>query len=225
MQKIITDINFAGKRTKKITGWRMKIYEGIFIVLFLLQGIFFFIPLALAQERLVKTPADYEGPFYPHIGQQDEDNDLVHVTGHCNPAKGDILNLSGVVLNTKGEPRKNLIIEIWQTDPQGRYNHPGDTSPGQRDPDFQYWGKAITGNDGTFFFKTLVPGAYHPRPAHIHYKIWEDDKVLLTSQIYINTSPDASKPFSATPSTIKLQTITLKPVSAGVFKGFFQIVL
>jgi len=203
----------------------MKQHEGIFIVLFALLATFCFTATVLAQERFVKTPADYEGPFYPQSRQQDEDNDLVQVTGRTDPAKGDILNLSGVVLNTKGEPRENLVIEIWQTDPQSRYNHPGDTSPGQRDPDFQYWGKTITGPDGTFFFKTLVPGAYHPRPAHIHYKVWQDDKVLLTSQIYISSSSDTAKPFSATPAAIELQTMRLKPISSGVYKGFFQIVL
>ena len=126
---------------------------------------------AFAAEQLSKTPADYEGPFYPVTKQQDIDYDLVHVTGQTGVAKGDILNLSGVVVNTRGEAQENLTIEIWQTDPQGRYKHPGDSTPGDRDPNFQYWGAATTGADGTFFFKTVVPGAYQPRPAHIHYKV------------------------------------------------------
>ena len=49
--------------------------------------------------------------------------------------------------------------------------------------------------------------------------------VLLTSQIYFNKSPDLSKPVSPTPSAIELQTMILKPVSAGVCKGFFQILI
>jgi protocatechuate 3,4-dioxygenase beta subunit len=203
----------------------MKQHERISIIVFVMLAAFCFIAAAPGQERFVKTPGDYEGPFYPLSVRQDEDNDLVHVGGRSKPAKGDILDICGVVLNTKGEPRKNLVIEIWQTDPQGRYDHPADTSPGPRDPDFQYWGKTVTGPDGSFFFKTLVPGASQPRPAHIHYKVWQDGRVLLTSQIYISTSPDTSKPFSATPVAIELQTIVLKPVGSGMFKGFFQIVL
>jgi len=203
----------------------MKQHERISIIVFVLLGAFYFIAAAQAQARFVKTPGDYEGPFYPQSVRQDEDNDLVHVNGRSNPAKGDILNLSGKVLNTKGEPQNNLVIEIWQTDSQGRYNHPGDSSPGQRDPDFQYWGKTVTGPDGSFFFKTLVPGGYHPRPAHIHYKVWREGNVLLTSQIYFSTLPDSSKPFSATPAAIELQTMIMKPVGAGVFEGFFQVVL
>ena len=90
-----------------------------------------------AQDQYVKTPSDYEGPFYPITKQQDEDNDLIHFAGLAEQAKGDILNLKGVVIDTKGQPQKGVIVEIWQTDPQGRYRHPRDTSPGKRDPYFQ----------------------------------------------------------------------------------------
>jgi protocatechuate 3,4-dioxygenase beta subunit len=203
----------------------MKELEGTSIIVFVLLAAFCFIAAAQDQDRFVKTPGDDEGPFYPQSVRQDEDNDLVHVGGRSKPAKGDILDICGVVLNTTGEPQKNLVIEIWQTDPQGRYNHPRDTSAGPLDPDFQYWGKTVTGLDGSFFFKTLVPGAYQRRPAHIHYKVWQDGRVLLTSQIYISTSPDTAKPLSTTPTAIESQTIALEPGGAGVFKCFFQIVL
>lgn len=175
---------------------------------------------ALAQNQYVKTPSDYEGPFYPVTKQHDEDNDLIHVAGQSQPAQGDILNLKGVVLNTKGQPQKKITIEIWQTDPNGRYKHPQDTSPGKRDPNFQYWGKAETGEDGSFFFKTIIPGAYAPRPPHIHFKVWVDGKVRLTSQIYMNLKP-------STPRSPKLdlQTIDLQTKQTGEFEGFFQIVI
>jgi len=180
---------------------------------------------ASAGEQLVKTPADYEGPFYPVTRQQDIDNDLVHVKGRTGTAKGTLLNLSGQVVNTRGEAQQNLIIEIWQTDPQGRYKHPGDTKPGERDPNFQYWGAARTGPDGSFFFKTIVPGAYEPRPAHIHYKVLKEGKVLLTSQIYFLQPSERDRLPSMTPG-IDLQTADLKPAAtAGEFKTFFRIVL
>ena len=179
---------------------------------------------AIAEDMYPKTPADYEGPFYPVTRQEDIDNDLVHVKGRTGIAKGDILNLSGVVVNTKGEARENLIIEIWQTDPQGRYKHPGDSTPGERDPDFQYWGAATTGADGAFFFKTIVPAAYNPRPAHIHYKVLQDGKVILTSQIYFMEPNERSRRPSMTPQ-IELQTIDMKPTTSGEFAAFFRIVL
>ena len=203
----------------------MKYHYLIKTVLAVLLTAFFLTTLkAGAGEQLVKTPADYEGPFYPVTRQQDVDNDLTLVKGQTGTAKGDILNLSGVVVNTSGEVLKNLIIEIWQTDPQGRYKHPGDSSPGERDPAFQYWGAAITGTDGSFIFKTVVPGAYNPRPAHIHYKVLQDGKVLLTSQIYFMEPSERLKRPSMT-SQIELQTIDLKKVGTGEFEAFFRIVI
>ena len=74
-----------------------------------------------AGDQLVRTPADYEGPFYPITKQLDIDNNLTQVKGQAGVAKGDILNLSGIVVNAKGEPLTDITIEIWQTDPQGRY--------------------------------------------------------------------------------------------------------
>jgi protocatechuate 3,4-dioxygenase beta subunit len=177
-----------------------------------------------AQDSYPKTPADYDGPFYPVTKQQDVDNDLTHVKGQTGLAKGNILNLSGVVVNTSGEAIENLIVEIWQTDPQGRYKHPGDSTPGERDPDFQYWGAAFTDADGKYFFKTVVPGSYEPRPAHIHYKVLQDGKVLLTSQIYF-MKPDERNSLPSLTTQIELQTTDIKQTESGEFKAFFRIVL
>lgn len=203
----------------------MNIQNAVIFIPVLLLTVVSFPAAAQTLERFMKTPADYEGPFYPKTVQHDEDNDLVHVAGRSNPAQGDILNLHGVVLNTRGEPQKNLVIEIWQTDPQGRYKHPGSSTPEQLDPDFQYCGRTRTGADGSFSFKTLMPPPYQTRPSHIHYKVWQNGRVLLTSQIYFSTEPKTEKHISTTPAAIDLQTMDLTPVDTGAFEGFFQIVL
>jgi len=179
---------------------------------------------AFAAELLQKTPADYEGPFYPVTTQQDIDNDLVQVKGQPGIARGDILNLSGQIVNTRGEAQGNVTIEIWQTDPQGRYKHPGDSTPGERDPNFQYWGAAVTAADGTFSFRTIVPGAYEPRPAHIHYKVLQAGKLVLTSQIYFREPAKGAKRFSMT-SQAELQTVDLRPGKNGGFEAYFRIVI
>lgn len=179
---------------------------------------------AVAADQLTKTPGDYEGPFYPVTRQQDIDNDLTQVKGRSGVAKGDILNLSGIVVNTRGEAQKNLTIEIWQTDPQGRYNHPGDSTPGERDPDFQYWGATKTGLDGTFFFKTIIPGAYNPRPAHLHFKVLQEGKVILTSQIYFREPQEKTRLPSMT-TQIELQTVDITPIKDSEYETFFRIVL
>lgn len=177
-----------------------------------------------AGEFLAPTPSDYEGPFYPVARQQDEDNDLIHVAGRTERAKGDILHLSGHVVDTAGNPVENAVVEIWQTDPDGLYKDPRDRSRGERDPNFQYWGKNETGADGSYSFITLVPGRYAPRPAHIHYKVWVDGRNVLTSQIYFSNHPDA-KGDGAGPSTKPVQTVTLQKTPSGAFEASFRIVI
>lgn len=170
-----------------------------------------------ASETLQKTPFDHEGPYYPVTGREDIDYDLTRVRGREAAAKGEIIHLSGVVVNTAGKAQENIIIEIWQTDPQGRYDHPGDPSPGERDPDFQYWGAVRTGADGTFYFKTLLPGGYQPRPAHIHFKVLRDGRTILTSQIYFKKGANSSPP--------DLQTVVLQRKGEGEYETFFRIVI
>ena len=88
---------------------------------------------------------------------------------------------------------------------------------GKRAPDFQYWGAVRTGPDGTFYFKTLIPGGYQPRPAHIHFKVLRDGKAILTSQIYFKKAADSSPP--------DLQTAVLQQKAAGEYETFFRIVI
>jgi len=184
----------------------------------------FFPAVSYASEQLRKTPGDHEGPFYPVERQQDEDNDLIHVSGHAAAATGDILYLSGKAVDTAGNPIANAVVEIWQTDRKGLYKDRRDRSPGARDPDFQYWGKTETGDDGTFSFTTLVPGKYEPRPAHIHFKVWLAGQAALTSQMYFSNHPDEN--ISGGPViTDPLQTIELHQKTPGTFEAFFRIVL
>ena len=188
--------------------------------------LFFLLPLAAlsAGEELARTPADYEGPFYPIVRQQDEDNDLIHVAGWTKDAQGDILHLSGKVVNTDGEPVSDAVVEIWQTDPNGLYKDKRDRSPGDRDPNFQYWGKTATEKDGTFAFITLVPGRYPSRPAHIHYKVWRAGQAVLTSQIYFTNYPEEKKE-NGSLTTNPLQTVELRKTPSGSYETFFRVVL
>jgi protocatechuate 3,4-dioxygenase beta subunit len=177
-----------------------------------------------ALEELRKTPFDHEGPYYPVTSREDIDHDLTRVKGRVAAAEGEILHLSGVVVNTAGKALENSIIEIWQTDPRGRYDHPGDPSPGKRDPDFQYWGATRTGPDGTFYFKTLIPGGYQPRPAHIHFKVLRGGRALLTSQIYFKKGA-AEGGLEAESFPPDLQTAVLKQKAEGEYETFFRIVI
>ncbi len=141
-------------------------------------------PTAALTLPLALTPAQTEGPYYPVNKPADTDNDLTIVAGSDTPAAGEVLLLSGRVLDVNAQPIAGVTVQIWQTDSQGIYLHPDDPKLSQRDPNFQSYGESLTGADGSYGFKTILPGLYEPRPRHIHVKVVKDGETLLTTQFY-----------------------------------------
>jgi protocatechuate 3,4-dioxygenase beta subunit len=99
-------------------------------------------------------------------------------------ATGDVLVVSGRVLDVNGTPLEGAAVEFWQTDLLGVYDHPGDPGTDSRDVGFQFYGTSVTDADGNYVFRTILPGRYEPRPRHIHVKVRQDGIVLLTTQFY-----------------------------------------
>ena len=138
-----------------------------------------------------KTPAQTSGPFYPVVDQVDTDADLIMVTGASAGAKGKIVIVEGTVTDQNCRAVPGALVEIWQACNSGRYDHPSDTNPAPLDPNFQYWGKAVTDNNGRYRFRTVVPGAYPAntdwvRPPHIHFKIARLGYIELITQMYFS---------------------------------------
>src|SRR5436190_1088516 len=94
-------------------------------------------------DQLVQTPMQTEGPFYPNKLPLDTDNDLIIVNEGITPAVGEITHLTGKVLDAKGNPLKNVLVEIWQCDGKGVYIHTGDSDKkkDQQDKNFQGFGR------------------------------------------------------------------------------------
>ena len=139
------------------------------------------------------TPAQTEGPYYPVNKPVDRDNDLFVLEGAAGRPAGEILVFGGTVFDGSGMPVRGAVIEIWQTDDNGAYLHPRDPSTSRRDVNFQSYGEAVTGENGSFGFRTIMPGTYEPRPRHIHVKVRLDGKELLTTQFYFSSDPAASE--------------------------------
>src|SRR5262245_5227367 len=90
------------------------------------------VPGAFADE-LVRTPAQTEGPFYPDKLPLDTDNDLLIINESITPAVGKITHLTGRILDAKGNPVNNALVEIWQCDNKGVYIHTDDSTGKARD--------------------------------------------------------------------------------------------
>lgn len=148
---------------------------------------------ALAAPLL--TPRQSTGPFYPPEPPLDDDNDLTQVKGRVNPAKGEITDLSGRLLDSHGHPIRDARIEIWQCDANGRYIHPEDTSGRPRDPGFQGFGAATTNTDGAYRFRTIKPVPYPGRTPHIHFAVFTWAHEPFVTQMYIAGHPLNRKDF------------------------------
>ena len=74
-------------------------------------------------EELAQTPRQTEGPFYPDKLPLDTDNDLIIINDDLTPAVGEITHLTGRILDAKGDPVRNALVEIWQCDANGVYLH------------------------------------------------------------------------------------------------------
>ena len=138
---------------------------------------------------LVPTPAQTEGPFYPAGLPADTDNDLVQVRGQAARAMGEVLHLQGRVIGVDGRLRSGAMVEIWQCDARGIYDHPRQSGRDRRDQAFQGYGRMRADAEGGYRFRTLKPVAYAGRTPHIHLKVATGDGRLLTSQFYVAGDP------------------------------------
>jgi protocatechuate 3,4-dioxygenase beta subunit len=143
----------------------------------------------LFAEELVRTPRQTEGPFYPDRLPLDTDNDLLVINDTITPALGEVTHLSGRILDAKGDPVRNALVEIWQVDNNAAYIHTRDYNRENHDEHFQGFGRFLTGSSGEYYFRTIKPVPYPGRTPHIHYKIWKGGKELLTTQCYVKGEP------------------------------------
>lgn len=151
-------------------------------------------PLWAAAEGTSRRPTPNQtlGPFYPVIRPLDQDMDLTMVVGQSGRAEGQVIHLTGRVLNGKGEPVSGARIEVWQANAHGRYAHAGDANPAPLDPNFQGFATQLTDSEGRYRFKTIKPGAYPVNPAnpvsirtpHIHFDVAGTHTRLVTQMYF-----------------------------------------
>lgn len=143
------------------------------------------------EKQLPLTPAQTEGPFYPEAPIEKQlfsDTDLTQKMSGHEIAKGQPVVIDGMVRDRQGRPLADSVVEIWQACASGRYNHSQDgNKQALLDNNFQFWGRAITGQDGTYKFTTILPGLYPGRMGrHIHFRIDTKEFKRLTTQCYFS---------------------------------------
>jgi protocatechuate 3,4-dioxygenase alpha subunit len=121
---------------------------------------------------LPETGSQTAGP-YVHIGliphqagfdifENNFSNNLV-----TPGTQGERIRIEGRIFDGTGALVRDALLEIWQADSFGRFNHPADRQPGPRDEAFRGWGR--TGTDfesGVWAFETIKPGRTVGRHGH-----------------------------------------------------------
>ena len=108
----------------------------------------------MRQQMLPQTPSQTVGPFFA-IGMVTAPE---HVLAN-DQTQGERISIVGQLLDGDGEPITDGLIEIWQPDANGVFNHPGDANHSNADPHFNGFGRTKTENNGAFRFDTIKPGA------------------------------------------------------------------
>lgn len=175
-----------------------------------------------------RSPAQMEGPYYPVTTRDDVDFDLTRIAGVDGVAAGEAIIVKGRVVNQECEPVQGALVEIWQANTFGRYDHPDDDSGLEFDPKFQYWARVTTGRDGTYSFKTVLPGYYPSRTRHIHYRVTAPNFRTLTTQLYFKGERRNESDgiyMALTTAQRRLVTTELVGDANGLRKGSFEISL
>ena len=108
-----------------------------------------------------------EGPFFKPRSPQRVDLREPGATGRP-------VELAGLVLTRRCRPLAGAVVDLWHADDKGDYDNSG----------FRYRGHVVTGNDGVFRFRTVLPALYTGRTRHYHFKVQAPGSRLLTTQLY-----------------------------------------
>jgi protocatechuate 3,4-dioxygenase, alpha subunit len=157
-------------------------------------------PLSYLKETASQTAGPYVHiGLIPHMAGFDIfEKNFGHVL--VGPStKGERITLEGRVLDGTGTPLRDVLLEIWQANAAGHYNHPADRLAGAAEEDFRGWGRA--GSDfesGLISFETVKPGATTDKAGRRcapHVNVWivaRGINIGLNTRIYFSDEEAAN---------------------------------
>jgi len=103
---------------------------------------------------LPQTPSQTVGPFFRPALVRPGQESLT-----SSKSRGERIAIEGRVLDGDAAAVSDAMIELWQANADGRYEHPDDSQEKLLDPDFHGFGRAATDERGHFRFYTIKPGS------------------------------------------------------------------
>jgi protocatechuate 3,4-dioxygenase, alpha subunit len=100
-----------------------------------------------------QTPSQTVGPFFrPSLCRGAQESLVTPAT------RGERVTIEGRVLDGDAAPVNDAMVELWQANAEGRYDHPYDTQEKLLDRNFHGFGRTATDDRGRFKFHTIKPG-------------------------------------------------------------------
>jgi protocatechuate 3,4-dioxygenase alpha subunit len=121
-------------------------------------------PTPFTLSYLPETPSQTAGP-YVHIGlipsqagfEIFENNFGGDIAGPG--VAGERIIIEGRIFDGAGHVAKDVLVETWQANAAGRYNHPADRQDKPLDPAFRGWARTGTNFEtGLYTIRTIKPG-------------------------------------------------------------------
>jgi len=138
----------------------------------------------------LQTPSQTVGPFFrPALIRSGQESMVTSKT------RGERITIEGQVLDGDAAGVCDAMIELWQANADGRYDHPDDAQEKLLDANFHGFGRAATDERGCFRFYTIKPGSV-PGPGnllqapHINVSIFARGLLKrLVTRIYFPDEP------------------------------------
>lgn len=179
---------------------------------------------------LLPSASQTIGPFFHNALLR---HDAQRSTLTTSSTHGSRIRIAGCVYDGDGVGVPDAVIEIWQANHYGRYNHPADTRAAPLDPEFTGFGRSGTDGEGAYWFETIKPGAVpydHQRLQAPHIAVLVLARGLLNhlfTRIYFADDPaTAADPLLQHVPEARRSTLTAQPETSGGTTVYrFDIVL
>lgn len=165
------------------------------------------------------TPSQTVGPYLAMVLPWPDGPDVV-----ADGTAGAI-RIEGRLTDGTGDPIPDGLIEIWQADPDGRFDHPDDPR-GAVASGFRGFGRSATDAGGGFWFRTLRPGGL-PAPdgeieaPHLDVSVFARGLLRrVVTRLYFpdEQAANAADPVLASLAPADRALLTAEPVTEGVLR-------